>query len=208
MMWAYYEAGFDNRYEIDGDYHSFKLMRYGLASLIANPSKIVYFPIRGEGFGGYFYPNYDAVIIRPELQLRHSEWRDLRHQLNDAHRIKRFELYYDADKLCRCWDMQMEKFWYKYKHMVSKEVSKLEEDTVFFTLSKDFCYSYHSEIFETGKIDKFEDDYSILLYGINGAFGYMITPRSKVALIRDQKKWEQEQHNKQNKRDIPQKCQV
>lgn len=206
-MWAYYEAGFDNRYEIDGDYQAFKLVRYALAALIANPSKIVYFPIRGEGFGGYFYPNYDTVMVRPELQLRRSEWRNLRHQLNNAHRIKQFELYYDAEKLCRYCDMMYDKFSYKYNYRRSeRELGILEESTVFFTLPRDSCYSYHSEIFETGKIDKFEDDYSIELYGINGAFGYMITPRSKLALIEDHKRWEQEQRNRQNERDIPQKC--
>lgn len=52
MMWAYYEKGFDERYEIDADTQCFKLVRYALAALIANPSKIIYFPIRGEGFAG------------------------------------------------------------------------------------------------------------------------------------------------------------
>lgn len=146
-------------------------------------------------------------MVRPELQLRRSEWKDLRRQLDNAHRINQFELYYDAYKLCRYWDVQYEKSRYKYKYNRSeKEISKLEVNTVFFTLSEESCYSYHSEIFEIGQIDKLDDDYSLEVYGINGMLGYMVTSRSRKALIDDQKRWEQEQRRKQQENKIPQKC--
>ena len=79
--WAYWDCDF-GRYEIDGDYETFQWLKYAMAALIASPDKILYFPIRKKIAGSYYCENYDAVLTRPELQFRRSEWISLRRQLD------------------------------------------------------------------------------------------------------------------------------
>ena len=102
-MWAYYE-GFDGRYEIDGDAQTYRLLKYALAILAADPRKIIYFPLVSRELGNSAWGNcYDAVLCRPELQLRRSEWVDLPRQLDRNHRMENYVLRYEPQKLCDEW---------------------------------------------------------------------------------------------------------
>ncbi len=164
-LWAYYEP-FDERYEIDGDAAACQQLKYALAVLMANPSKIAYFPIRGEGYGEYYQKNYDAVLVRPELQLRRSEWVSLRRQLDKSHQIKSFELRYEPEKLYNRYqnleksEGEMAKIWRRK----DRSVVKLEDDTVFFSLRKEICLGYHHASMHTmgynqeyGSADEYAD---------------------------------------------------
>lgn len=139
-MWAYYE-GFDNRYEIDGDPEAYRLMKFAMAILIADPGKIIYLPIRDQAVGG---ESRGAVLCRPELQLSRSEWVRLRRQLNQAHRIEKYILRYEPDKLCGIWEnMEGSPAYYTSQDCEKQEVNELRDDTVFMVLLKESCLRYH-----------------------------------------------------------------
>ena len=132
-MWAYHDND-DDVYAIDGNHAGYELVKYALATLIADPNKIIYFPIRDNKLDGIFSERYDAVLTRTELQFRRSEWIKLRRQLNKAHRIENFVLRYDPDRLLAYAkryekDSESWKVWQKEK----QEVSALWGDTVFIT---------------------------------------------------------------------------
>ena len=149
--WAYYDSDSEH-YAIDADIVGCKWLRFAMASLIAAPDKIVYFPIRTKtSFHGYYFPNYDTVLTRPELQLRRSEWVRLRRQLTPAHQINQFVLRYEPDKLCdyvEKFDVEQQRS-YRRKHSSCQEIYTLLGDTVFMPLMKDSCYLFHQDILDT-----------------------------------------------------------
>lgn len=139
-MWAYYE-GFDDCYEIDGDPEAYRLMKFAMAILIADPGKIIYLPIRDQAIG---VESCDAVLCRPELQLRRSEWVRLRRQLDQAHRIEKYILRYEPDKLCGIWEhTEGSPAYYTSRKREKQEVNELRNDTVFMVLLKESCLRYH-----------------------------------------------------------------
>lgn len=82
----------------------YRLLKYALAILAADPRKIIYFPLVSRELGNSAWGNcYDAVLCRPELQLRRSEWVNLRRQLDRNHRMENYVLRYDPQKLCDEW---------------------------------------------------------------------------------------------------------
>lgn len=147
-LWAYHDND-DDVYAIDGDPAGYELVKYALATLIADPNKIIYFPIRDNKLDSIFSKRYDAVLTRTELQFRRSEWIKLRRQLNKAHRIENFVLRYDPDRLLAYAkryekDSESWKVWQKEK----QEVSALWGDTLFITLLKGTCFMSLPKIFE------------------------------------------------------------
>ena len=146
-MWAYYE-GFDGEYEIDGDLSTYRLLKFAMAILAHDPHVIIYLPVRNRILGDHAWGKcYDAVLCRPELQLRRSEWIRLRHQLNDAHRVEKYVLQYDAQKLCNEWEkIEHSPARYRIQKREKQEVRMLQDDTVFFVFLKETCLQYHSSI--------------------------------------------------------------
>ena len=145
-MWAYYEK-FDERYEIDGDLAAYQFVKYALATLVADPNKLIYFPIRGGSVNGYYKQNYDAVLFRPELQFRRSEWIRLRRQINKAHQIGNFVLRYDPESLCRYKaEFHGDKAYYKALRQRRFEVNTLVGDTVFLSPLKETCLGWLASI--------------------------------------------------------------
>lgn len=150
-MWAYYDND-DDIYAIDGDLAACELIKYALAVLIADPNKIIYFPVRDNELGDIFTDHYDAVLTRTELQFRRSEWIRLRRQLNKAHQIENFVLRYDQDRLLAYGkryekDSEAWKVWRKEK----QEFSALWGDTVFITMLKGSCFMSLPALFEAGQ---------------------------------------------------------
>ena len=148
-MWAYYER-FDGAYEIDGDVEAYRLMKFAMAILTVDPDKIIYLPIRNNEIGNYSWgTTYDAVLCRPELQLRRSEWVRLRRQLDCHHRVESYVLRYEPKKLCDEWEKvsgpQRKICFRKYE---KQEINRLQDDTVFLVLLKETCLLYHSRIVE------------------------------------------------------------
>jgi len=147
-MWAYYDSS-DERYEIDGDFAAYRYLKYAMAILSVDPNKIIYLPIQNPGIGRYYTQNYNVVLARPELQLRRSEWVNLRRQLNKAHQTQQHILRYEQEKL---WD-QYEKLYrtqayYKELEKEKQEVNELVGETVFMILLKQTCLEYHHRIVE------------------------------------------------------------
>lgn len=188
-LWAYYE-GFDERYEIDGDAAAYQQVKYALAALLANPGKIAYFPIHDDGYGEYFKENFDAVLVRPELQLRRSEWGVLRSQLNKTHQIKSFELRYEPEKLYNFYKYLTRntyasgKFWRREK----KTCAKLENGTVFFALRRESCYYYHHAIIAEERLVMGEGGWPDIFSDMICEIGWMITPKSKGLMRQVNKK--------------------
>lgn len=144
--WAYWDCDF-GRYEIDGDYEAFQWLKYAMAALIASPDKILYFPIRKKNAGSYYCENYDAVLTRPELQFRRSEWISLRRQLDPAHQISQYQLLYEPDRLCRAMEgFQNSSHYFHMLHRLKQEVNTLVGDTVFLTMLRENCYLTHLDI--------------------------------------------------------------
>lgn len=183
LMWAYFES-FDWRYEIDCDQESAQFLKYALAALIADLGKIVYFPIRDDGLGGYFRENYDAVLTRPEAQLRRSEWVSLRRQLDKAHRMEKFVLRYQPERLCMDWERMEPDAWYAAGKRKKQEVNALCGDTVFMALLRETCYCWHHSIVNTEQERHRNGEYSVLFAsGVNGELGWLIHQRVKEKIL-------------------------
>lgn len=172
-MWAYYE-GFDGAYEIDGDPEAYRLMKYAMAILAVDPNKIIYLPIRNQALGTFCWDNcYDAVLYRPELQLRRSEWVHLRRQLNCSHRVENYVLRYEPQKLYDEWNtVEGSSQKYNYWKREKQEVKTMQDDTIFMALLKETCLLYHSRIVEVMKDGVPE-------YPSNpaGELGWILSPR-------------------------------
>lgn len=179
-LWAYYE-GFDERYEIDGDAAAYQQVKYALAALLANPGKIAYFPIHDDGYGEYFKENYDAVLVRPELQFRRSEWVSLRRQLDETHRIKSFELRYEPEKLYVAYNKFTQNTYVssKFRKREKKSSARLENGTVFFALKRESCYYYHHAIINEERLVMGEGGWPDMFSDMICEIGWMITPKSK-----------------------------
>ena len=148
-MWAYYE-GFDEAYEIDGDVDAYRLMKFAMAILAVDSNKIIYLPIRNNELGNYSWgTTYDAVLCRPELQLRRSEWVRLRRQLDCHHRVGSYVLRYESKKLCDEWEkINCTQRKIRFRKYEKSEINALQDDTVFLVLLKETCLLYHSRIVE------------------------------------------------------------
>lgn len=108
--WEFYDAA-DNQYMIDGDPEFYALLQHALAALIVDPYKIIYLPIKQRGetrYGGKM--TCDAVLLRPELQFRRSEWYDLKPELNMKHWRGRYTIRHNRKKIDDCWMKEIIKY--------------------------------------------------------------------------------------------------
>lgn len=155
-MWAYYDND-DDVYAVDGNPAAYQLIKYAMAVLIADPNKIIYFPIWDNDLNGRFPERYDAVFTRTELQFRRSEWNKLRRQLNRSHRIENYVLRYDPESLLRYGKtLKASSTYWKYYHKEKQEVSVLWGNTVFLTRLKQTCLECLAHIFELEEKHDFE----------------------------------------------------
>ena len=152
--WAY-DCYDDGRYEIDGNIETFRWLKYALAVLIQSPDRIVYLPIRKEDTKDCIFSSYDAVITRPELQFRRSEWIKLRRQLNAAHRVSDYRLQYRPERY-NAFSAGFENSarYYRARRRLAQEVDVLLGSTVFLTLIRESCCLYHNEIEDAIRNDR------------------------------------------------------
>ena len=182
-MWAFDDYPEENCYMVDGTAYAFKLLKLACVILISAPNKIIYFPCKQEGIGCCYRENYHFVMCSPQVQLRRSNWVQIRRKISKSTWVGKYKLCYDRKKLDDyCIKQYME--WYKpvcssWRYELKTEVSKfirkthVEEvlgDTLFMVLSKEECYHNHY------LIAKDLDEYGDLQdYGAWTAFGWMIT---------------------------------
>lgn len=168
--WAFLDWD-EERCMIDGDKELFETLRIAMAILIADPSKILYFPIKKVGVTRYQAADtFHAVLMRTELQFRRSEWYDLKSQLDRKHWVGKYTIKYDCKKLQDYFNVLYDKHYYdKWAPAFKNIVDEVLGDTVFLVLPEVVCYDYHSDIVETLKT------YSKNIYdGTSAEIGYII----------------------------------
>lgn len=148
--WAYDDYPEESGPRVDGDRELFRLLKFALALLISDPSKLIYFPIKHEGRHAIYQITYHLVLLRPELQFRRSEWFDLKEKLNKRYWVGRHVIQYNEQKLVDYYEKKAKgKFWLEWE----QEKYYAEEilgDTVFMVLPKETCYRYHHMIANSG----------------------------------------------------------
>ena len=91
--------------------------------------------VKRNGVGKFALKDAVLALIRPELQLRRSEWVDLRRQLDPAHRVGNYRLHYDEDRLRAALDgFEGSSRYYRAVKKLGQEVNALLGDTVFLTM--------------------------------------------------------------------------
>lgn len=179
--WAFDDYPEDDQLMLDGDPAFYELLHHAIAALIADPSVIIYFPIKHLGDTGYgAHMTYDAVLLRPELQFRRSGWYDIKPRLDRQHWCGKYTIRHDVQKLddywkkmCKKrprlidhWERRMDREFYK------NIVYDLLGDTVFMVLPKNVCYMYHRQI--TLGLGDFRPDKE---YGGYTVIGYIMPPK-------------------------------
>lgn len=170
--WAFDDAPEEDQLMLDGCPEFMQHVHYTLAALIENPNLIIYFPIKhpDEKNYGDNPMTYDAVILRPELQLRRSDWLTLRRKLDQKHRKGMYTICHDAKKL----DDWCEKHyagnrWF-YRQLDKRKIEEIRDETVFLVLPKELMYLYHSSITDGLKYFKAEE----YEYGYPVGIGYIM----------------------------------
>ena len=173
--WAFDDYPEEWRMMLDGDRDFFVALAYAMAALIADPYKIIYFPIKHPNDTSYgAHMTYDAVLLRPELQFRRSEWYDLKPKLTRKNRKGKYSIRYDRQKLVNCWlaNCEKNKRWVDRwgrrmdRKFYENVVHDLIGDTAFFVLPKDVYYMYHSQIVRA--VADFREDQECGEYAVIG----------------------------------------
>ena len=144
--WVYDDYPEESGPRVDGDRELFRLLKFALALLISDPSKILYFPIKHEGHRAIYQTTYHLVLLRPELQFRRSEWFDQKGKLNKRHWVGRHVIQYNEQKLLDYYEKKAKgRFWLEWEQE-KYYVEEILGDTVFMVLPKETCYRYHHMI--------------------------------------------------------------
>lgn len=171
--WAYDDNPEEDQLMLDGNEEFFTQLKYALAAVIADPSLLIFFPIKKPGctrFGDYM--TYDAVLLRPELQFRRSVWYDIKGKLDRQHYAGKYRITYDEKKLNEwCEKKHIGWNWFMRK-AYSKVVEELLGETIFLVLPKDVCYWYHSAISDS--LVTFDPTYE---YGCYSLIGYLFSDK-------------------------------
>lgn len=186
--WAYYEFDYQ-RYEIDGGYETYLWLKYAMAALIASPDRILYFPIR-KPFDQHAFPSHDAVFTRPELQFRHSEWVNLRHQLDKAHQVRNYCLLYNQEKLRGFVNgfLKTDQY-YRAQKRLKQEVNMLLGDTIFLTMIRENCFLTHADICNALELDDI-DELGFPVGGFhNDVIGFFLPQKAVRLMVENQKEF-------------------
>lgn len=168
--WAYDDFPEDDQLMVDGSPDFFHQVQLALTALIADPSLIVYFPIKHKDCMRYWdLSTYDAVFLRPELQFRRSRWYHIKPKLNRNHWVGKYTIRYNEKKLNDLWEkVYAERDWL-VEH--KKRIEELLGDTVFLVLPESVCMDYHHSVSETlSRYDPTDD------YASYSGIGYISPP--------------------------------
>lgn len=175
--WAFDDFPEEDQLMLDGCPAFFELVQHALAALIENPNLIIYFPIKHpeEKYYTKNYMTYDAVILRPELQFRRSDWLDVRRKLDRKHWKGKYIIHHNVKKLDD-WHAKNhpEEYWF-YQQLDKQKTEEIRAETVFLVLPKALLYLYHSSITEgLNYFDPVKDE-----YGYPVSIGYIMPDRYK-----------------------------
>ncbi len=160
-----------SQYKADGDKEFYSALMHALAILIADPSKIICFPIKKKRpYIRPSYENYHLVMARPELQFKRSRWFDIKGRLDRKHWVGKYTFNYNEKKLrdyCEKYKAS-DLFWKKpWRPERRKDyVEQLIGDTVFQILSQEVCYYYFDYAIDllndtwNGNSNIYNDEYS------------------------------------------------
>ena len=171
QAWAYDDFQEDDQLMLDGCPEFFQQIHHALAALIADPSLIIYFPIKNreeKRFGANM--TYDAVLVRPELQFKRSEWYDIKGKLDKRHWVGKYTIRHNVKKLEDLWEKEDKlKPWRPTRENIVEEVLG---DTVFLVLPKLACLDYHSNITFAMQVYDSDD-----VYAMYAGIGYISPTR-------------------------------
>jgi len=180
-VWAFHDWS-EDQYEIDGDTAAYRMLKYAAAVLADDPNVMVYVPARkNPGIGTYYGMGLDAVLLRPELQFRRSEWVRLRRQLDAAHRVERYVLNYEPERLCARLDVgdraQRQALWHRLKRREAQEVNGLLGETVFMVCLRESWLYCHNDIVDVLRnLSRIPRDDSMCVSLLNFDLGWVLTP--------------------------------
>lgn len=165
--WAF-DCVDEDQLMIDSGPSGMKQLQRCLAILANDPSVIIYLPIKKPGDDYYgAHMTFDAVLVRPELQFKVSEWYDIKSKLDKKHWVGKYILKHNEKKLNDLWDRN-----YRHKMWLAEHqniVEKLLGDTVFLVLPRPVCLEYHKDISAAMEIYLPTDD-----FGTHAGIGYII----------------------------------
>lgn len=179
--WAFDDAPEEDQLMLDGCPEFMQHVHHALAALIENPNLIIYFPIKhpDEKTYGDNPMTYDAVILRPELQFRRSDWLTLRRKLDQKHRKGTYTICHDVKKLDDwCEKHYAGKHWF-YRQLDKRKIEEIRDETVFLVLPKELMYLYHSRMTDGLKYFDPEKDE----YGYPVGIGYIMPNMYPVSTI-------------------------
>lgn len=172
--WAYDNHPEDAQLMLDGSPQFMRQVQRALAALIDDPSIIVYFPIKNKNctrFGRHM--TNDAVLLRPELQFKVSDWYDIKDKLDKKYWTGKCKIRHNEVKLIDLWNKEYQnKYW-----LVAwdKKCEKLLGDTVFLVLPQSVCLEYHYDISQAMKHYESTDD-----FGTFAGIGYIIPSQNRM----------------------------
>lgn len=170
--WAFDDVPEEDQLMLDGCPEFMQHVQHSLAALIENPNLIIYFPIKHPDEKTY-RPNpmtYDAVILRPELQFRRSDWLTLRRKLDQKHWKGKYTICHDVKKLDDWYKKRYaEKHWL-YLQLDKRKTEEIRDETVFLVLPRELMYIYHCRITDGLKYFNPEKDE----YGYPVGIGYIM----------------------------------
>ena len=144
--WTYDDYPEESGPRVDGDRELFRLLKVALALLTSDTSKILYFPIKHEGYHAIYQTTYHLVLLRPELQFRRSEWFELKGKLNKRHWVGKHVIRYNEQKLLDYYEKKLKGRLWLEQEQEKYYVEEILGDAVFMVLLKENCYRYHQMI--------------------------------------------------------------
>ncbi len=161
--------------QIDASRAAYAQICYAMAILADDPGKLLYFPCKQPGYGGYYPFTYHMVLCRPELQFRRSLWMRIRGKLDKKHWQGKYILRYDKEKLCDYFEkvlvrkygycgqnslgswafkIQPGRRWKRYEGLIEEKI----DDTIFFVPERTRCYDWQYWVVEALEDEEWENE--------------------------------------------------
>lgn len=172
--WAYDDHPEDDRLMLDGSPQFMRQVQRALVALIEDPTIIAYFPIKNKNcprFGRHM--TYDAVLLRPELQFKVSDFYDVKDKLDRKHWVGKYKIRHNEAKLVELWNKEYQGRYWRVEW--DKKCEKLLGDTVFLVLPKSVCLEYHYDISQAMEYYNPADD-----FGTFAGIGYIIPNQKRT----------------------------